>query len=396
MNKERRRLSRIKGCLFGGAFGDSLGYPVEFLSLDEIKKKYGRGGINYFCFSNSKALISDDTQMTLFTASGVISKYVKAYFLKEDKPINYYVYYSYLDWLKTQGFKKEIKNPRRKDSWLADVKELHHQRFPGKSVISALTRFDEDHKYNFNNPINDSKGCGALMRVAPLGLIDASEDIDFGLEASYIASFTHGHPLSYLSCQYYALIIHYIMKDDGRTLWRIAKDALRDIKHHYDFQPRNGNEDIFNKTVPYVPEFVEKMKKTLILVKYDMVKEDKTAKDNAPEIIKSLGEGWVAEEALAIALYCAVRYQTEPEIAIRKAVNHDGDSDSTGALTGQLLGAYYGDSIFPPYCFDKLELADVIDEIATDLANCTELDKLSKEEKEAYKTKYIDNVRYQR
>ena len=396
MNKERRRISRIKGCLFGGAFGDSLGYPVEFLSLDEIKTKYGRGGINYFSFSNSKALISDDTQMTLFTASGVVSKYAKAYFLKEDKPINYYVYYSYLDWLKTQGFDKKTKDPNRKDSWLVDVPELNHQRFPGRSVISSLTKFDEDHKYNFDNPINDSKGCGALIRIAPLGLIDASVDVDFGLEASYIASFTHGHPLSYLSCQYYALIIHNIMKDDGRTLWRIAKDALRDVKHHYDLPPNEERKSFFNKLVPYVPEFVEKMKKVLILVKYDMVKEDKTARDNAPEIIKSLGEGWVAEETLAIALYCAVRYQTEPEIAIRKAVNHDGDSDSTGPLTGQLLGTFYGDSIFPPYCFEKLELVDVIDEIASDLAVCTHLDNLSSKEKNVFKTKYIDNVRYQR
>ena len=398
MNKERRRLDRIKGCLLGGAIGDALGYPVEFLSYDEIRMRYGVSGINFYNItSNSKAIISDDTQMTLFTASGVISKYVDLAFNKVDKPIHDYVYYSYLDWLKCQGYEKHIKDNSRKDSWLVDVPELNHQRSPGRSVVSALAKFDEGHKYSLTNPINDSKGCGALMRVAPLGLIDDMEHIDQCLEASEIAALTHGHPMSHLACQYYVLIINNIMKDDGRTLWRIAKDALKELKYHFDATPPKQYEEFFYRCKEYIPEFVEKMRKALVLVKYDLVmKEDRTAKDETPEIIKSLGEGWVAEEALAIALYCAVRYQTEPDQGIRKAVNHDGDSDSTGALTGQLLGAYYGVSLFPPYHTDKLELSDVIEEIATDLAACNHLDKLSKAERENLKKKYIEHVRYQR
>src|SRR5699024_6849945 len=58
--------------------------------------------------------------------------------------------------------------------------------------------------------------------------------------------------------------------------------------------------------------------------------------------IHALGEGWVAEEALAIAVFCAVRYQDDFAAAIRAAVNHKGDSDSTGAICGNILGAWLG------------------------------------------------------
>jgi ADP-ribosyl-[dinitrogen reductase] hydrolase len=57
--------------------------------------------------------------------------------------------------------------------------------------------------------------------------------------------------------------------------------------------------------------------------------------------LPSLGQGWVAEEALAIAVLCALAADT-PRNAIIAAVNHDGDSDSTGSITGNLVGAMHG------------------------------------------------------
>jgi ADP-ribosylglycohydrolase len=59
--------------------------------------------------------------------------------------------------------------------------------------------------------------------------------------------------------------------------------------------------------------------------------------DATPEIVEQLGGGWVAEEALATALFCALKATNFAE-GVLLAVNHSGDSDSTGSLTGNLLG----------------------------------------------------------
>jgi len=86
--------------------------------------------------------------------------------------------------------------------------------------------------------------------------------------------------------------------------------------------------------------------------------------------IKQIGEGWVGEEALAIALYCSLKYKDEYDRAIIAAINHDGDSDSTGAITGNILGAYWGIQKIPAVWIEKLELLEVITEIADDIYEC--------------------------
>ncbi|MBP3633765.1 MAG: ADP-ribosylglycohydrolase family protein [Oscillospiraceae bacterium] len=68
---------RVKGSLIGGAVGDALGYAVEFSPLSAIREKYGPEGITQYELDpeSGKALISDDTQMTLFTANGLLCSY---------------------------------------------------------------------------------------------------------------------------------------------------------------------------------------------------------------------------------------------------------------------------------------------------------------------------------
>ncbi|WP_204367358.1 ADP-ribosylglycohydrolase family protein [Bifidobacterium magnum] len=83
--------------------------------------------------------------------------------------------------------------------------------------------------------------------------------------------------------------------------------------------------------------------------------------------IRTLGEGWVAEETLVIALYCAIKYEHDFSKALCAAVNHDGDSDSTGAVTGNILGAIWGYKRIPQQWKDHLECKDLILEIADDL-----------------------------
>ena len=85
------------------------------------------------------------------------------------------------------------------------------------------------------------------------------------------------------------------------------------------------------------------------------------------DAIRTLGGGWVGEEALAIALYSVLRYPDDFEKALTVATNHDGDSDSTGAIAGNILGTYLGLSGIPGKYLENLELKDLIIEIADDL-----------------------------
>jgi ADP-ribosylglycohydrolase len=109
------------------------------------------------------------------------------------------------------------------------------------------------------------------------------------------------------------------------------------------------------------------------------------AEDNqitpGPETIKKIGEGWVAEEALAISCYCALVSESDFARGVRLAVNHDGDSDSTGAITGNILGALLGKSVIPSEWLEELEMRDVIEEVARDLL-------LTFEEGDAWLKKY--------
>ena len=107
------------------------------------------------------------------------------------------------------------------------------------------------------------------------------------------------------------------------------------------------------------------------------------------DAIRELGQGWVAEETLAIAVYCALKYSQDFEKAIIASVNHSGDSDSTGAVTGNILGAYLGMKAIPQKFLDNLELKDVILEIADDLYNDCKISEYGSYRDEVWEQKYI-------
>lgn len=386
----------FRGCLIGGAIGDALGYPVEFLTLNEIKAKYGFWGITDYDLSpNGKALISDDTQMTLFTANGILNGNAYYHYHGSVNLLTEYVYDSYLDWLVTQGYQNEIPDSNKNRTWLRDVPELHQRRSPGRTCVSALLERLNNRGVTLNKAINDSKGCGAVMRIAPLGLI-AYQFGDPFLEAARIGSITHGHPMSHLSCQLMSFILYNMFRYEDKSLWTIIKDSIRELKYHYDESQPYILQKAYTSIKEYVPDFIKIMRDALVKVKYVMIQEKSGRLIKDSDVIASIGQGWVAEEALAIAIYCAVRHTNDPMEGIRAAVNHDGDTDSTGALTGQILGAYHGLKAFPDEYIKKLELSDVIIEVADDLVKgCTfsPSDPPSKE-KEMWETKYIHHNRF--
>ncbi len=200
--------------------------------------------------------------------------------------------------------------------------------------------------------------------------INNKEDKEYIYEsAASIGAITHGHPMSHLSCQLMALIIHNIINSEA-SLKEIIINGVIDLSNYCCDYP--------NK---YFPSFLSLINKAISI------------NNNLPdeENIRSLGEGWVAEETIAIAIYCSIKYQDNPIKGIIASVNHNGDSDSTGSLTGQILGAYNGYSSFPKEYIDNLELHEVIEEVATDLSTKCPFHEFSpySEEKRKWDDKYV-------
>ncbi len=333
-------LDRFTGCLIGGAVGDALGYPVEFLPASAIFHQYGKGGIRQYAPRHGTAEISDDTQMTLFTAAGLLRGAACG---AERDGYEKYIAAAYRDWYKTQT--QHYPLPAGSGcSWLVNVPALFSRRAPGNTCMGALAAGGNG---TMAAPLNHSRGCGGVMRAAPVGLYFcdsgwAMEDIDRLGAAS--AALTHGHELGYLPA---AMLAHIIARlaGYGDTVAGAVADALSALPAAFPGAEHMGG-------------LLALVETAVRLAGKDM--DDLTA-------IRRLGEGWVGDEALAIAVYCALKYAGSFEDGVAAAVNHDGDSDSTGSITGNILGAALGYGAIPEKYLDGLELRDVIGEVGTDL-----------------------------
>lgn len=366
-------LSAIRGSLIGGAVGDALGYPVEFMSLKAITARYGEGGIRSYekDFETDLALISDDTQMTLFTATGMLYGDTRAKLRGISGPPESYINMAYTDWYYCQS-RAEPDGMYWWTSWLRDLPEMYARRAPGGTCLSALQSGGNG---SIKEPINHSKGCGGVMRIAPIPLFFrepmSRDHLKYiCLTAAKAAALTHGHPLGYMPAAALAQIISRAAFGGcpkGDDLYAITEECRELMQEMFA-----GNE--------YLPAFIRLLDQTVEL-----------AGNNLPdrENIRALGEGWVAEEALAVALYCCLRHPNDFSEAVIAAVNHSGDSDSTGAIAGNIMGAYLGDAAIDPKWLQGLELRSVIDEISTDLCDRCRMSEYSEYCDPEWERKYI-------
>lgn len=337
---------RYQGCLLGGAVGDALGAPMEFSPRSAIIGKYGPQGLTEMVPAYGKlGAITDDTQMTLFTAEGAMRAYVRSRLRGICDPPSI-IHHAYLRWLHTQGQLLQIEHDYILTGWLFQHRELYSRRAPGNTCIGSLCQSKEIGK-PADNP---SKGCGGVMRVAPIGMMlhglsisdPDSRDRHFQQAfelASDAAALTHGHPTGFLTAGVMSALVFELL--DGADLPTAIDRAIPLLKawkrHEETLAALEGaRAGAFSNKAPV-------------------------------DAIRQLGQGWVADEALAIGVYCALKATTFEEGVIM-AVNHDGDSDSTGLIAGHLLGAMQGLSAIPERWLGPLELRGVIEEMADDLA----------------------------
>ena len=350
---------RIRGSLIAGAAGDALGYEVEFSKENEIFSRFGEKGITEYSLDpvSGKALISDDTQMTLFTATGIIAAEVIRNAQGVNTSVIAEIEESYFDWLITQKYDfEESRNILKHNSPLYDVPGLFDTRAPGITCLNALekrVRSMTKPKSYIDDKVNTSKGCGGVMRVAPLGLCfpDLDEDT-IDIYSAEAAAVTHSHPLGYMTASVLSHIVHScVFSRNDMTLKEIVIDSRKAVKY------------LFNKiSAVYINEL-----DNIISLAVELSENNSSDLDN----IHRLGEGWIAEEALAIAIYCALRYHNDISAALIASVNHKGDSDSTGAIAGNILGAWLGFDAIDDKWKKNLELSDIIIDTADDLWRCS-------------------------
>lgn len=341
-------LNKCRGSLVGGAVGDALGYAVEFSSLNEIRKIYGQRGItDYKLNSSGIAEFSDDTQMSLFTAEGLLTAIAENKTSVDD--ITPYITTAYKHWYSTQTRPASHLD----GSHLSHVKELWSQRAPGMTCMSAMQTIISAPD---TEVANNSKGCGGVMRVAPVGIYSAVHpavlDIEHaGLLAGSAAEITHKHPLGTLSSMAFAMIVAECILSHS-----VDSDKFRGIIIDRVFTRLNSR---FNGDI-HLNEL-----KALIIKALDLAISDRADTD----AILILGEGWVADETLAIALFSVMRYIDDFEKCVCCAVNHSGDNDSTGAVAGNIIGAILGYNAIPEKYRLNLELHDLILTVADALAS---------------------------
>lgn len=364
---------RIRGSLIGGAIGDALGYPVEFMSRKDILRKYGYRGVRRFqdFDRNGKAVVSDDTQMTLFTANGLLFGVTRLCTHEGlGAGLKDFVACAYQDWLQTQNGVGDYNAYHY--CWIRDIVELNVRRAPGNTCMSALISLR-----HHQNVENDSKGCGGVMRVAPIGLMAAADSLVklkgwngemiprrewSGNEVARLggdcAEITHKHPLGYLSAAFMADLIYYILMYDKKITFSVLERFLgavcADVKQEFTSErERKAMDELW-----------------ILIDKAVKQAGDITVLDEFA--ISCIGEGWTGDEALAVAIYCTMKHLDCFEDALAAAVNHNGDSDSTGSICGNIMGAIIGYDAIPQHFKQRLELRELIIDLADDIVKgCT-------------------------
>ena len=306
--------SRILGCVLGGALGDALGAPIEFWGSERVAKECARGNfVEEFLpthYGSDLGLITDDTQMTLFTLEALLR-------WRDDPSLDLSreLHESYLQWWGTQ----RLNLPPEGALGLAAEPWLYTQRAPGTTCSSALAATRVSGRLG-EPASNDSKGCGGVMRSAPFGLLGLDHPGEF---AALGTGLTHGHPTGQASAGALAVIIDRIMA--GESLPTAVQAAV-------SWSKKAGDGGATAAALQAGLDLVE------------------SGEQPSQHLVEGLGGAWVGEEALAISVYCALVLSGPEEVAqaLELAVLHGGDSDSTGAICGNIVGALHGVEALPP------------------------------------------------
>jgi ADP-ribosylglycohydrolase len=298
---------QAQGMLIGLALGDALGRPVEFMAFPAIKATYGPTGIQA---PPDPALYTDDTQMTVALAEGLVEA--------GDQDLDSLmraVGHHFVTWRHSP----------------------ENDRAPGATCLRGIDRFEAGQPWS-ESGIAESKGCGSAMRVAPIGYLYQHDPARLRDVARASSLITHGHPAALAASV------------GAASLVRLALDGV---------SPESFLRLTYEVTAGMADDFEQALRRVGQVVNWG----DEVA------AMRHIGEGWVGEEAVALALYCVLRYPNDYAGAVRRAANSNGDSDSIACIAGGIMGARLGLDAIPAAwrkrCEHGSELLDLGARLAT-------------------------------
>lgn len=339
-----RRDSRLLGCLLGGALGDAFGHAVEPQSLQMIRTRHGPDGLLDPVLRGGQLLVSDATQMVLFTLEGLL----RAREAGAEDPLPW-LREAYLDWWLTQQPGSPSRWPFAPHGALALAPALQACRAPGMTCLSALAAGGHG---TGACPPNQSKDCGPVTRAAPFGFGIApaagsasrtSRSAAAGL-AARASAITHGHPETLAAAAVVAGAVHSLVASAkppapagaaGPPLGGAIIVARR-VAREWARAPLTG---------------------ALLDCAAALARQEGVSPAGRAARLALLGEGRAAEEALAIAAFAALA-GCDFKQAVRIAANHGGDSGSTAALAGNLRGAHCGVAELPHAWVERLDVLE--------------------------------------
>nr|WP_026414940.1 ADP-ribosylglycohydrolase family protein [Actinomadura oligospora] len=329
------RVKRASGSLFGLAYGDALGAPTEFLGMKQIHKRYGFDGPRDF--ERTPALVTDDTQMALAVAEGLV------------------------DALRNPPFTADLVTPmwrRRFIDWLHDPE---NNRAPGNTCLRACEGLDRGLPWQ-QATLMGSKGCGANMRVTPIGLAPGLGDDQRAGAAQLQAALTHGHPTGLAASELTAFATRWLA--DGLAPADLPA-ALR--------QRANEQRTVYREAWlgalwthsqdPSAEAFIARGWDDCLAV-LDRLDAALALPDRSADPCEATGAGWIAEEAFATGLYCFLLFPEDPVSAIWRGAASSGDSDSIACLAGAFAGAHLGMDAWPAGWASRIEYADRLHAVA--------------------------------
>lgn len=315
------------GSLVGLALGDALGFPTEFNDVPSILAKCGPWREMEL---PQKAFVSDDTQMTLALGRGLRTAVRRGPLgpLRVERPVRE----EFVDWYHSP----------------------ENNRAPGRTCLVACRLLDSDLPWQKASQI-DSKGCGANMRVAPVGLVPGLDEAERAGIAQFQAALTHGHPTGLTASDLTARAVLLLAQgaEPAGLVGQLRSYALENRTRYHE----RWLGDLWTYADDATPgDFIARgwEECLAVLERLEGVLRDPA---HSPETDPCLvtGDGWIAEEALATALLCFLMFPEEPVMALRRAACTRGDSDSIACLTGAFAGAHLGVAAWPEAWVGRVE-----------------------------------------
>ncbi|MEW2327210.1 ADP-ribosylglycohydrolase family protein [Micromonospora chersina] len=325
---------RAAGSLFGLAYGDALGKPTEFLTVAEIVRRYGPAGPREL--TGDPALVTDDTQMALAVAWAL-----------HDAP----------------AYTAEAVEPLLRGRFLDWAVSPDNNRAPGMTCLRACAELGRGTRWQ-DATVAGSKGCGANMRVTPVGLLDVDLDTLAGL-AQLQAGLTHGHPTGLAASELTAYAVRLLR--DGAALPELPGLLTERAHAQRTVYRADWLGDLWQRAGERTPEeFIARGWDECLRV-LGRLDAALARPDDGGDPCRLTGEGWIAEEALATALLCALRHADDPVGALARGATTAGDSDSIAALAGAFVGAAHGMSAWPRAWSTRIEYANQLTTLTTPL-----------------------------